>query len=94
VDLQPFNTAESQMNSQDQQRESKTRSPVTPDPVLPGATESGSLVEEEGKETGSVKLGVYQTYWRAVGACLAPAVLLSLFLMQGELCVCKLIFSQ
>ncbi|WAR19116.1 MRP7-like protein [Mya arenaria] len=49
-----------------------------------GTVEGGTLVEEEGKETGVVKLGVYQTYWRAVGACLAPTVLMALFLMQAS----------
>jgi ATP-binding cassette subfamily C (CFTR/MRP) protein 10 len=43
-----------------------------------------TLVEEEQQETGVVQFHVYQSYWKAVGACLAPAVLLSLFLMQGE----------
>ncbi|XP_064623538.1 ATP-binding cassette sub-family C member 10-like [Lineus longissimus] len=43
-----------------------------------------TLVEEEEQETGVVRFHVYQSYWKAVGACLAPAVLLSLFLMQGS----------
>ena len=42
-----------------------------------------SLMEEEEKETGVVKLAVYKEYWRAVGMCLSPLVLVSLFLMQG-----------
>ncbi|XP_060564564.1 ATP-binding cassette sub-family C member 10-like isoform X2 [Ruditapes philippinarum] len=50
----------------------------------PMATEDGSLVEEEEKETGVVKLGIYQSYWRAVGTCLAPSVLLALFFMQAS----------
>ena len=50
----------------------------------PMATEDGSLVEEEEKETGVVKLGIYQSYWKAVGTCLAPSVLLALFFMQGK----------
>ena len=44
----------------------------------------GELVGEEEKETGVVKLSVYKSYWKAVGNCLAPMVLLSLLLMQGE----------
>ena len=42
-------------------------------------------MEEEEKETGVVKLAVYKEYWRAVGMCLSPLVLVSLFLMQGTL---------
>ena len=49
----------------------------------PGATGEGSLVKEEEKATGVVKLEVYKSYWRSVGACLAPSVLVALFLMQG-----------
>ena len=44
--------------------------------------ESG-LVQEEEQEKGVVKLLVYKSYWFAVGTCLAPLVLLALFLMQG-----------
>ena len=43
-----------------------------------------ALVEEEEQDTGVVKGHVYSTYWRAVGLCLAPTVLLSLLLMQGR----------
>lgn len=50
----------------------------------PMGTESGCLVEEEEKETGVVKFGVYRAYWKSVGACLAPSVLVALFLMQGQ----------
>ena len=50
----------------------------------PGAITESSLVEEEEKETGVVKLEVYKSYWRAVGGCLAPSVLIALFLMQGK----------
>ena len=35
-------------------------------------------------DSGVVKLEVYKVYWHAVGKCLAPTVLLALFLMQGE----------
>lgn len=44
---------------------------------------NGELVQEEEKHTGVVKLEVYKAYWFAVGACLSPLVLFSLFLMQG-----------
>ncbi|KAL4237303.1 Multidrug resistance-associated protein 7 [Mactra antiquata] len=52
--------------------------------ILDLDTDAGKLVEEEEKEVGTVKLGIYQLYWRAVGKCLAPSVLLSLFLMQAS----------
>ncbi len=45
--------------------------------------EGGGLVQDEEKDTGVVKLDVYRSYWYAVGACLSPLVLFSLFLMQG-----------
>lgn len=46
--------------------------------------EEGKLVEKEEKETGVVKLTVYSAYWKAVGICLSPIILLVLFLMQGN----------
>ena len=52
-----------------------------------GATGEGSLVKEEEKATGVVKLEIHKSYWRAVGACLAPSVLVALFLMQGRVCL-------
>ena len=42
------------------------------------------LTQEEEKEAGVVRMHVYKSYWRAVGSCLAPIVLLALALMQGE----------
>lgn len=45
--------------------------------------DTGTLVEEEEQETGVVKPGIYKLYWKAVGGCLAPSVLITLFLMQG-----------
>ena len=45
------------------------------------------LVEEEEKDTGVVKLHVYNAYWKAVGSCLSPLVLLALLLMQGLYCM-------
>jgi len=47
-------------------------------------SEAAGLVEEEGQESGAVRMAVYSTYWHAVGSCLAPAVLLSLLLMQAS----------
>ena len=41
------------------------------------------LVQEEEKEVGVVAAGVYLAYWMAMGVVLAPAIFLSLFLMQG-----------
>lgn len=51
----------------------------------PNQKENQRLVNEEEKETGVVKVHVYQAYWRAVGSILGTIVLVSLFLMQGEL---------
>ena len=48
--------------------------------TVPG---NGCLVKEEEKDTGVVKFFVYKIYWKSVGSCLAPLVLLSLLLMQG-----------
>lgn len=39
---------------------------------------------EEQKQMGKLSWAVYCSFWRAVGGCLAVAVLLSLFLMQGN----------
>ena len=47
-------------------------------------TGSSSLMQEEEKDTGVVKLHVYKSYWIAVGRILAPMILVSLFLMQGK----------
>ena len=44
------------------------------------------LVEEEEKEEGVVKFGVYKSYWNAVGTLLALCVLFSFLLMQGNVC--------
>lgn len=41
------------------------------------------MVQEEEQEQGVVRLLVYKSYWFAVGTCLAPLVLIALFLMQG-----------
>ncbi|XP_070569620.1 ATP-binding cassette sub-family C member 10-like [Ptychodera flava] len=49
-----------------------------------GVEENGNLIEEETKEVGVVKVHVYWSYWKAVGMCLAPSILLSLFLMQAS----------
>lgn len=45
--------------------------------------EDSGLVQEEEQEQGVVRLLVYKSYWFAVGTCLAPLVLIALFLMQG-----------
>uniref|UniRef100_A0A8C0YT82 ATP-binding cassette sub-family C member 10 n=1 Tax=Cyprinus carpio carpio TaxID=630221 RepID=A0A8C0YT82_CYPCA len=39
---------------------------------------------EEQKQMGKLSWAVYRSYWRAVGGCMALAVLLSLFLMQAS----------
>uniref|UniRef100_A0A671P0A7 ATP-binding cassette sub-family C member 10 n=1 Tax=Sinocyclocheilus anshuiensis TaxID=1608454 RepID=A0A671P0A7_9TELE len=39
---------------------------------------------EEQKQMGKLSWAVYRSYWRAVGGCIAVAVLLSLFLMQAS----------
>uniref|UniRef100_A0A672PFU0 ATP-binding cassette, sub-family C (CFTR/MRP), member 10 n=1 Tax=Sinocyclocheilus grahami TaxID=75366 RepID=A0A672PFU0_SINGR len=39
---------------------------------------------EEQKQVGKLSWAVYRSYWRAVGGCIAVAVLLSLFLMQAS----------
>ena len=46
--------------------------------------QDGSLVKEEEREVGVVKLHVYKSYWLAVGHCLATSILLALLLMQGK----------
>ena len=55
-------------------------SDLDPDDTINGGD---TLVEEEEKDTGVVKLHVYKAYWHAVGSCLALMVLLSLWFMQG-----------
>lgn len=45
--------------------------------------EDPGLVKVEEQEQGIVRLHVYKSYWFAVGVCLAPMILISLFLMQG-----------
>ena len=50
-----------------------------------GVNEDEGLVKEEEKEVGVVKLHVYKSYWLAIGHCVATSILLSLFLMQGEI---------
>uniref|UniRef100_A0A8C5LFT0 ATP-binding cassette sub-family C member 10 n=1 Tax=Jaculus jaculus TaxID=51337 RepID=A0A8C5LFT0_JACJA len=44
----------------------------------------GRLLQEESKKEGAVAWHVYRAYWKAVGGGLALAILISLFLMQGE----------
>lgn len=58
-------------------------SPDTPeDAASEGCT--ATLVEEEERELGAVRLSTLRSYWDAVGGVLAAAVLLSVLLMQGE----------
>ena len=40
--------------------------------------------EEESRERGTVKFDIYKNYWVAVGHFLAPAILISLTLMQVQ----------
>ena len=55
-----------------------------------GSSDSaGALVAEEEREEGVVKLQVYKAYWRAVGHCLAPAVLIAIACMQGAWALCS-----
>ena len=61
--------------------------------MLSEEMEDGQLVQEEEKDEGVVKLDVYKSYWLAVGSCLAPLVLLSLFLMQGNSQICHTVMS-
>nr|CAD7591948.1 unnamed protein product [Timema genevievae] len=42
-----------------------------------------SLLEEEGREVGTVRFGVYLTYWKAVGHLLGVAVIVAMILMQS-----------
>lgn len=41
-------------------------------------------LEPEAREIGAVRLGTVRSYWDAVGAWLALAVILFVLLMQGE----------
>ncbi|XP_041353425.1 ATP-binding cassette sub-family C member 10-like [Gigantopelta aegis] len=49
-----------------------------------GIDSSDNLVEEERKEKGVVNLHVYKSYWKAIGMCLSPLILLALFFMQAS----------
>ena len=51
--------------------------------VMDGERGDGQLVKEEERDEGTVKVHVYMAYWAAIGSCLAPLILLSLFMMQG-----------
>ncbi|XP_006860661.1 PREDICTED: multidrug resistance-associated protein 7 [Chrysochloris asiatica] len=44
---------------------------------------SSRLLQEESKKEGAVAFHVYRAYWKAVGWCLALAILFSLLLMQA-----------
>nr|CAD7396002.1 unnamed protein product [Timema poppensis] len=43
-----------------------------------------SLLEEEGREVGTVRFGVYLTYWKAVGHLLGVALIVAMILMQSS----------
>ena len=45
---------------------------------------SSKLIEEEEKEEGGVSFAVYKSYWKAIGTIVAPCVVLSCFIMQGN----------
>ena len=45
---------------------------------------SGAPFTEEEKAIGTVALGVYKSYWKAIGGCLATVILLSVVAMQSE----------
>ncbi|CAG5133932.1 unnamed protein product [Candidula unifasciata] len=42
------------------------------------------LIQEEERQTGSVKADVYKNYWKNVGVCLSPMVLMTMFFMQAS----------
>ena len=63
--------------------EEKERAEEDREEEVAGEETDGGIMEQEEKEKGVVKLAVYSAYWKAVGSCLSPLVLLSLFLMQG-----------
>ena len=44
----------------------------------------GTLVDEEEREKGTVKLSVYKAYWKAYGDCLASWIFIFLALSQGK----------
>lgn len=46
------------------------------------ATENDSVLNEELRETGTVSVSVYVSYWKAVGCLLSFTILLSMILMQ------------
>ncbi|BFZ12259.1 hypothetical protein BsWGS_15298 [Bradybaena similaris] len=51
-----------------------------------GTTEEivDNLIQEEERQTGSVKADVYKNYWKNVGVCLSPLVLIMMFFMQAS----------
>ncbi|KAJ8874871.1 hypothetical protein PR048_022761 [Dryococelus australis] len=52
------------------------------DPALSGLVGKDTVLEEEGRETGTISIGVVASYWRAVGHLLAIAIFLSMSSMQ------------
>lgn len=67
-------------SDEEEEEEEEGRGPPQEEP-----DHGANLMEEEERAEGVVKLAVYSAYWKAVGACLSPMVLLALFLMQGTL---------
>ena len=67
--------------------EGKERAEEDGEEEVAGEETDGGIMEQEEKEKGVVKLAVYSAYWKAVGSCLSPLVLLSLFLMQGPIMI-------
>ncbi|XP_078671973.1 ATP-binding cassette sub-family C member 10-like [Branchiostoma floridae x Branchiostoma belcheri] len=68
-------------SNNDGEKVSSQEEDLVPEPAL---SREQSLVQEEEREVGSVAFQVYRSYWQAVGACLAPSVLVALFLMQAS----------
>lgn len=51
---------------------------------LSSKEDTGSILNEETHETGSVQADVYFSYWKSVGHLLSISILLSMFLMQAS----------
>jgi ATP-binding cassette subfamily C (CFTR/MRP) protein 10 len=62
----------------------KTNNGKVPESLEENDKTDGVLVKEEEKEEGVVRFSVYWSYWLSVGMFLAPAILISLVLMQAS----------
>ena len=80
LSLNANNTSENSADSKD--LESKPGGLIV-DTGTQLSSDDGVLVADEERRSGVVRLGVYWSYWTAVGRCLASLVLLSILLMQG-----------